>query len=439
MKNNIKNFNLHRLLYNKTFVVTLSIISAFVLWLVLMMNQNTARDQVFTDISASISLENTAASEMGLGIVSDISSQKFAVTVNGPSYVVSSLKPDDFTITADVSNINKPGTYNLALYGNRNSNKSGYKFVSITPSSITVTFDYIDSKDFVVTPNLIGVSASEGLIAETPVFANQEQSTVTIKGPRSVLDKISTIKAEAEVNRTLSSTQTFECYLSLYDKNDEIIYRYDSEGTIYDKNDREVVSNNLNISFTSVKITQPISKKRSVNVVPVFSSIPSGMNKDSIEYSVDHTTVTVIGTPDVIDNMTSIQLELIDFSNISLTNNVFEIAPNLPEGVKLLDSIEVFTVRINTVDFVERTFTVTDLRFQNVGSGLNARKNSSIRNVKVCGYKDVVNSLSVKDIYANVDLKGKSAGNYTVDAVICFNKIDGVWAVGEYTSSVTIK
>ena len=122
---------LRNLFYNRKFNITISLIISFVIWLVIMINENPIRDQSFTDIKANISIENTVASELGLGIVSDVASQNFTVTVSGPNYIVSTLKAEDIMLSADVTDINAAGTYTLEILGSRNSSKSGYTFTSI--------------------------------------------------------------------------------------------------------------------------------------------------------------------------------------------------------------------------------------------------------------------------------------------------------------------
>ncbi|MBO7520510.1 MAG: hypothetical protein J6T73_07010, partial [Clostridia bacterium] len=181
---------LSRILAKRRVAMLLSLLLSFAVWLSVMINQNPVREQVFNDVGASISIDNTAVSDLGLGIVSDISSHRFTVTVSGPNYVVSSLTSDDFVLTADVSSVNAAGTHTLSIFGSPNSNKSGYTFKSIKPSTVDVLFDYIDSKELTVTPKLAGVSAAAGLVAETPVVTNSEQSTLTIKGPRATVEKI---------------------------------------------------------------------------------------------------------------------------------------------------------------------------------------------------------------------------------------------------------
>lgn len=439
--NNKKNkrIDLFMIFSKKRFVIPFSVLCALIMWIVIVVDQNPIRQQSFSGVSAVISLENTAASEMGLGITTDISNYKFDVTVNGPNYIVSTLKPDDFKITADVSNINSAGTYTLRMIGTQNSSKSGYSFVSISPSTIDVDFDYIDTKDFELTPKLTGVSASDGLVAESPIPSNSEQSTITIKGPRSIINKIAFVESVADVNKKLDHTQTFKSYVVLYDKNREVIYRYGDNGKVYDGSDHEVLDRRLSLSFTTLNVTQPISKKKIVSVTPVFSDLPEGITASSFAAKVNISTVTIIGTPDVVEKMTTLNLSPINLKNVSSTNVSFEISPNLPEGVKLVDSIDYFVVTLDFSKYMEKTISVSDIRFKNVGEGLTAYKNSSIKNVKVCGPINVISSLNDQEFYVVVDLAGKNKGEYTVDATIYTGKYKNVWIYGSYTVSVTVE
>ena len=129
-------FSLKKLLYNKRVTIPLSIITAFVFWLVIMISQNPDIDRTFTDISVNINLENTFVSENGMEIIGDISSQKFTVTIKGPSYVVSALQSGDFYVYASAAAINAPGEYQLEVSGGKNTVVSDYEFISISPSTV---------------------------------------------------------------------------------------------------------------------------------------------------------------------------------------------------------------------------------------------------------------------------------------------------------------
>ncbi|MBR3145226.1 MAG: hypothetical protein IKF53_04985 [Clostridia bacterium] len=439
MKNQTKKINFSKIFSNKSVAIPFSLIISLIVWMVIVIDQNPVREQVFTNVTPAISLENTAANERGLGIVSDLSKEKFTVTVKGPNYIVSSLRTDDFTLTADISDINTAGTYNLEIVGNYNSTKSGYSFVSISPSSIDVTFDYIDTKEFTIEPKLIGVSAAEGLVAETPVPANSDQNTITIKGPRSIMQKIASVGSVAEVNKVLSTTQTFDSYVVLYDENNELLYRYTLDGKVFNSNDEEVTDRRLTLTYTTLKVTQPISKKKTLNVTPSFKNIPEGIDTSVFSPEVDRTSVTVIGTPEVIDKMTTLTLSQIDFQSISISNNSFEIAPNLPDGVKLDETIDYFTVTLDMNGFSEKTLNVSDIRFNELSKNLKVSAYDYINNIKICGPTSVINNLSASDLYADVNLTGKAAGNYTLDATIESDKYNNIWVYGKYTVTVTLK
>lgn len=430
--------NISRLFSNKKFAIAFSLILSFAIWLSVMINQNPVREQVFTDVSANISIDNTAASDMGLGIVSDISSQKFTVTISGPNYVVSSLSSDDFVLSADISEVNSVGTHRLTIYGNRNSSKTGYTFKSISPAEIDVKFDYIDSKEFQLVPKLIGVSAEEGLVAETPVVSNNDQASITVKGPRAIIEKIASAGTYYEVNKTLSSTQTFDSQIVLYDENDDILYQYLPDGSILDGTGNVVVNNNLSLSFTSVKVTQPISKKATLPVKVAFSNLPSGMSAGDIDYRVDHSTVTVIGTPDVISGLSEVTLSPIDLTQISPSSDKFEVSASLNDGVRIFDSIETFTVTVDVSDYAERVFTISNIKCVGLSSEFKVKSDGTVKNVKICGPKSVISELTVSDLYAVADLTDKSAGSHTVPVIIRSDKYDNIWQFGSYSISVDI-
>lgn len=422
LKNSINNFSIRRLLYNKKFAVSFSFLSAFIFWLVIVINQNPVREQTFKDIPVTISLSNTVAEENGLNIVGDISDEKFSVTVSGPSYIVSGLKTEDFSLYASAAEITQPGEYNLEVVGSKNSAQAGYSFVSIYPSTITVKVDYFDTKAFNVIPKLIGISANEGLIAETPVVSGTENDTITISGPRAVMETIDTVAAYSEVNRTLASSETFDADIILYDKELNVISK-----------------ENLTLSSTTVKVAVPISKKASVKVVPEFSSIPSGLSKKSLKYSLNYSSVNIIGPPDVVSSISEISLSAIDFSDISVNSNSFDVEAVLPDGVKILDSIEYFNVTVDTSGYIEKTFNVSKTEHANLPNGLKVNSITGVKNVTVCGPEDVISKLKASDLYAVVDLTDKSAGEYTVDAVIKSNLYDTIWQVGKYTTTVKIQ
>ncbi len=418
----IPSFSLRKLLYNKRFTIPFSLLMAFVLWLTITINQKPIIDRTFTDISVNVNLEGTKAAENEMSIIGDISEQRFTVVVRGPNYVVGSLTSSDISLYASAGVVDAPGDYSLEVAASSSTNNSEYEILSISPPTVNINFDYIETKAFTLSAIAEGATASEGLIAENGVVSGTESDTVTIKGPRTVINKIESAIAVASVNKTLSASETFDADVVLYDE----------EGKVIDQS-------NLTLSFSKVKVTVPISKKKTVPVSVEFSNLPAGFNKDSLKTRLDHPTVTIIGTPETIDKTTKVTLTPIDITTVSLGAGSFNVSPKLPDGVRLLDSIDHFTVTVDTSGYVERTVTVSTIKKVGLSVGLSASGDKRIVNVKIFGPRAVVNKIDTSKIYAQIDLTDKKTGEHTVDAMINFEGYNNVWQVGNYKTTITVK
>lgn len=405
-------------LYNKKVIVSLSIFLAFVLWLVIVTQENPMRERTFTNLTLNVNMENTFVSENGMNIVGDISSQKFSVVVRGPSYVVSSLRPEDLTVYVSAASVDEPGQYKLDVVATRSS--TNYEVLSVSPSTVKLEFDYFDTKEFAVKADAKGATAVNGLIAEPGIVSGIEGDVLTVTGPRSKLNQIASVVAVCDVNRVLSATETF-----------------DAEINLFDENGKKISLENISLNAENVKVKVPISKKKTVSVVADFTNLPNGFDKSTIKYAVDHAKVDIIGNPDVVDKITKINLSAIDVSQISLSNKEFAVTPKLPEGVRLVDNFETFNVTINTTGYIEKTITVTQVKSVNLKSGLKSTQ-TTVKNVKICGPKASVNKITSELLSATVDLLDKGEGLHSLVVSMNFKTYKNVWVVGSYNTTVTI-
>ena len=415
---NLKPFAMKKLLYNKKFIIPLSIVLAFVLWLVIVTQENPVRERSITNLNLSVNLENTFASENGMNIVGDLSTQKVSVVVRGPSYVVSSLKAEDITVYVSAASVDEPGVYTLDVSATRSS--TSYEVLSVSPSTVKVEFDYFDTKEFAVKADAKGATAVEGLIAEPGIVSGIEGDILKVTGPRSKVNKIASVVAVCDVNKTLSATDTFDAEINLLDE----------EG-------KKISLQNITLNAENVKVKVPISKKKTVSVVADFANLPGGFDKDTIKYNVDHAMVDIIGNPETIDKISKITLSAIDISQLSLSNKVFEVTPKLPDGVRLVDNYETFKVTISTTGYIEKTITVTNVKAVNLSSDLKSQQNQ-IKFVKICGPKSAVNKITADIISGEVDLQDKGEGQHSLNVVFNIKNYKNVWVVGSYNSTVTI-
>jgi hypothetical protein len=414
-------FSIRKFLSNKRFNIVLSLLLAFTFWLLIMINENPIIKRTFADLTVNVNLENTIASENGMSIIGDISSQKFTVVVRGPTYLVSSLKTEDFNLYASAGAIDAPGDYSLEVVASPTNTKNGFEILSVNPSSVKISFDYIDTKEFTVKAVAEGVTAKKGLIAENAVVSGAESDTITISGPRNVLNRIESVVAFTKVDKTLDVSETFDADIKLYGEEE-----------------REISLKNLTLSQNMVKVTVPISKKKTVPVEVVLSNLPNGFDKKSLSYTLNYKTVTVIGKPEAVDKTDKILLSPIDISQISKSANSFDVSAKLPDGVRLLDNIEHFTVKFGVNNYIQKTVNVSKFEFTNLDNGLSANA-TKINNIKVFGPRNDIYNLKESQVYAVLDLANKKQGEHTVPVLISFKDNKKLWAIGGYDTSVTIK
>ncbi len=418
----LKSFSFRKLLYNRRFTIPFSIFLSLVLWMAITIEQKPIIQRTFSDMTVTINMENTFAAENEMSIVGDISQQRFTVLVMGQNHIVTALTAKEINLYASAASVDSPGEYDLTVSVTEATAAADYDIVSITPKTVKVSFDYMETREFTVEALAEGATASEGLIAEAAVVSGIEGNTITITGPRTVINSIETVRAKAGVNKTLSQSETF-----------------DASVVLFDKDEKEISPENLQLSTNQVKITVPISKKKTVPVKVDFSNTPKNFNKSSINAKVDHSEVTIIGTPETVDKIKEVSLSPIDITTLTNKAQTLEVSAKLPEGVRMFDAIESFEVTVNLTGYRERTISVSRIVYNGLSDGLSTSGLTGIKNVKICGPSNVVRNLPESAAYAEINLTDKKAGAHAVNAVISFEGYDNVWAVGTYETSVTIK
>lgn len=418
--NKLKNFSFKKLLSNRKFAVVFSIILAFVFWLLIATAQTPTIDRSLTNLAVNINTNGTVAGKLGLDEISGVSTT-VTIKISGPAYVVGNVSEKDFVVSPSFANVTAPGSYTIPLNVTKLNNATECSVVSIIPSQLDLTFDYIDTKQFDVLPSVKGVSAVSGLVAENPIVSNSEDGKITIKAPRNYMDRIATVAALVEEKEVLSETKT-----------------YDGIITLFDKNGSELDISKYNVSANTVKISVPISKRKTVAVKPDFINAPA-LYGEFLKYNLSVSSVNIIGPAATVDSINEIKLSPIDFCSISKSQSSFAETPVLPDGVKIIDNVEKINLSIDTSYFTEKVFTVQNVNPEKNEKNYQVSLTTPIKNVKICGPKDVLRNIKADSLYASVDLSGKQPGDYTADVKIyCYNS-KKIWQVGTYQASITVK
>ena len=416
---------LHKLFHNNRFVAVFSAVTAVIMWLVISISENPQRTTTISGVPLNINTQGTIISTLGMEIVSG-HIETVDVVVSGPSYIVSSLKSSDINVSASLSDVTGAGTYELKLRAGRGSSKTGYDIVGVSPDTVTVTFDVVDTKSFEIELVALGASASEGLIAEQPVVSDSSNSSITVSGPRTVMSRIAKVTAEAKFNEELSKTAFKTAELKFYDEKGDLISEEDMKM--------------LDLPFKSIDIAVPIFKEKTLPAVMNSKSSTAAL---SIPHTFSSNTVVVRGEPSVVDAMSYAELENIDMSKISTgsaKDGKVVLTPEfvLPSSVRTVGA-EHFEVTFDLHNYASKTIRVTTMKTIGTGSGTKAVFASKYVEVTLCGPVQAINSVKADDIVVYADCTGKAAGVYSITCTVEIANYPSVWSVGTVTTSVTIE
>ncbi len=414
-KNNLKN-----LFDNKRFLRIFSLVCAIIAWFLVIFFVSPETDETIYDVPVSVTLYNTAAERMGLQAV-DGTDQTVSVKVHGNRRKISALTADDIALTASLSGVSGPGSFELPLSG---ENISGVEFdiVDISPSTINVRFDRLISKTFTVELDLDGVNVGEGFVREEPVLNPTE---VTVTGPQEEIENIASCRVAVSVDDTLTQT------LIIRDKKVSLL---DSDGV-------EINSDTVALDYESVSVTIPVLQVKELPVRLSFINMPEYLSESSLRYTLSNTSILIAGPPSLVNSYSQISVGYVDVKNMTPTSSyLFDV--NLPTGFVNMENIRTVSVKFEMSDYISKTFDVSDIRVVNKPADYDVSVTTKvIDSVTVYGPKSALEGMTSNDLVAELDISGQSVslGQYRYPVSIYVPAKNKVWACGEYTVMIVVE
>ncbi len=392
----LKKFSFRKIFANKKFAVSFSVVLAFIFWLVIVIDQNPDMSRSFSDVPITI---NTASLEkMGLTIISKDYTDTVEVSVNGPGYVVSALTDDDIAIVADLSRINSAGTHQVDLIARKVGTKTDYEIVSVSLDSIIINVDKVREKYVPVideAPNIkLDLDFDADLIRGETILSEER---IHIEGPEAALDKVASAKAFVDDEANLRTDATFEGKIKLYDSDGNEI---DPEPFTFNK---------------TVNVTYKVLKTATVNIVPSFNKKP--INVPDLPYTIylpsgeKIETIEVKGPTEIINSMTEIQLEPIDFYSISDGKTFEKVGFLLPsDSIEIVNQASTVNITFDLSDFRLKVFYKVPIQVINPQKGYTISP-SEYPSINLYVPRNKYSSIKASDIKAVVDLSNASLEN----------------------------
>lgn len=432
--------------YDKRFLVTLSVFCSVCLWGMLATNVSPVETKTITGVRITIN-EEGLEENFGVRFVEVISpesmkDQQFDVKVSGRKYLLSQLTADDFTAVATANkSVTKPGSYDFTVTVSCNNPLLDVS-VANNSQQLYLKFDRFVDKEFTVS-NVVGVGATvhadSNLIMGTP-YSNVAK--VRLEGPETEISQVASVIVRADVNKELYDGESFEgSEVFLNEAGEEITLSNHITVTSYTADE--------NVADT-VTVTIPIKTSQKVKVVASFINAPNNFDVSKLPISISPSTITLVGTPDAIHNLSETYPDgypvgEIDLSQLSDKVNNFAFDLSLSTGVETSDSVEKIKFKIDLSKYSVEKFSVNSShskfdRVNYTGTREVTYKTTSLDNIQIIGPANTVAKIKSSDIIVEADMTGKETvtGSCTVNAIISVKNHADCWAIGTYEVDVVI-
>lgn len=191
----------------------LSLVVAFLIWIIVVNIDNPTNSKLYKDIKIQIINEDSVTEiDKVFDLISD---DTVVVKVTERRSVLDSLRASDFTVIADMENLNEMNSVPLTVFCS--NSRVTLDEMQIVPSSMKVKLEQKTQSDFVINVVTTGDPANGYEVGRKEVLQGK---TVQVAGAESLINKIDKVVANVNISG-INTDQRLESTLVIYDKNGE--------------------------------------------------------------------------------------------------------------------------------------------------------------------------------------------------------------------------
>lgn len=397
----------------------LAFFAAILLWFFVANVDDPVTDKTFTNIPVQVINEEVVTStNRTYQIVDD--TQVVSVTVSAQRSVLNKIKAEDIVATADMKELSLGSQIPIEV----TIEDYRYDDAYTTPRNLQVQIDEEAKNNFPITPTTTGTVREGYVIGQ--LTANPEK--VTLRGPKTVIDSISRVTAEADVSG-LSEDATVEARLVLYDVNNNVV-------------DQTLLANNLGKEGVSVEVK--LYKIKRVPIKIETDGITTAEDYKIGTVSVEPQEVSVSGPAEDLSGLSEILIPSEDLKLEGLTEKaerIIDISSYLPENVTLVDenaNSVVITVQIEQPGVKSYEVSVGSITVNDLSEDLELSYGSAVDlEIRIKGPSDTLETFSIAR-RVSIDLKDYTEpGTYTVPVNVEVPK--GCFLVNEVSVEVLLE
>ena len=213
------------LLDDRRIRLLLAIVGAIVAWMVVTIVVQPGTTKTIANVPVDFTYDSAAYTSRGLSIVS--APEKYVnLKVSGDGYTIGGLSASDFVVYPDWSSVRDSGAKTLHLQVRGVNGLLNGVTVSIEggDNSVDVVFDVVEEKTVPITVTTNYLTIADGYILYGTELSKE---TVTLSGPSTEIDKVTTCTAEVTHNGELTESVTLDTALRFYtNSGSEVKFEY---------------------------------------------------------------------------------------------------------------------------------------------------------------------------------------------------------------------
>ncbi|MFL7838143.1 MAG: YbbR-like domain-containing protein [Candidatus Promineifilaceae bacterium] len=313
------------------------------------------------------------------------------VRLEGPQSILRQLSPDDFEAYVDLSQV--PFGENTAVPVRVNPSSEDVNVALIVPDEVEVLIEEQVSREIPVELDIRG-STARGYTQGEPLL---EPEFITVSGPRSKVEDLDFALVTVFLNNPR------ETHVGQH------------RPVFYDAQGRVASTVELELDTLDVQVTIPIEQSAGFaeKLITVNWIGDPAYGYQLLNISVDPPSVLVVGPPDAVNALTSLQTEPIDITG--LTEPIIQPATlDLPDGVTLDQNQEIF-VTIGIEPILSSDTRRREVEILGLEEDLEAELNPERVSVVLFGPLPVLDSLVSEDVRVTVDLFDLEPGRYSIE------------------------
>ena len=404
---------------NSAFMMVLALIMGFATWTIVTVYIDPQGSKTVTKVPINYTSGASAYTSQGLDIVEKPDIEGVTVKVEGNGTIIGNIQNSDIMVYPSYAGVSGPGKVTLRLQA-RVTNTTDFpgdiECTVESPDTIDVVFDEVSEKTFPVTVDASAVPISNGYMLNKTTAVPAE---ITLRGPTSELDQVSSIVAPVQIDGELADTTTVPATLQLRDE----------VGNVFTPQYISMESDSANVTLTVYQV-------RELPLKVDFIGTPNGFDVESLHYSLSQQTLRVAGPARTISTLESLTVSDFDLAREFEPGRDYQRLIELPAGIVSLDGVTNVTLDFDTSEMGSTKLNVSNIRAINVPSNYELQILSSlVSGVTLYGPADEIEKLNADSIVAQIDCQSLNltVGQQTIAVSIQIPSATRIFATGSYT------